>query len=125
MRQFLAGLVLFIVCAHCDAQTVLPFVDCIDFDAAANEVTAYFSYANGTGAVVAVALGAGNFFSPAPIGRGQPVSFQTGVVRKAFSVAFPAGSTLTWTLLGNTAVAAEDPTAYCYHDDIFKSGFGG
>jgi hypothetical protein len=125
MRKLFAVGLLFagIHAEHCAAQPVLPFVDCVDFDAATNQVTAWFSYANGTGATVFVAGGSGNFFTPAPVLRDQPTSFVTGVQRKVFSATFPADSTLTWTVQGSDAVAANDSTAYCYHEYIFVSDF--
>ena len=107
----------------CAAQTVVPFVDCVDFDPAGDAVTAWFSYANGTGDLVFVPLGVDNYFDPLPAGRGQPTTFATGVVRKVFSVTFPAASVLTWNLQGNVAVASNDPFSYCYHEDIFRDGF--
>lgn len=128
MRYVVAGVALFIFLVHpaaAVAQTVLPFVDCVDFDAAHDQVTAWFSYANGAGASVMVAVGANNLFDPAPAVRGQPTTFLPGVARKAFSETFPAQSTLTWYLQGNAAVATNDAAAYCYHDDLFADGFEG
>jgi hypothetical protein len=128
MRQIVAGLALIIAClgpGRCFADTVLPFVDCVDYDAASDEVTAWFSYANGAGISVNIQIGANNLFDPMPSARNQPTVFLPGVIRNAFSETFPAQSTLTWYLQGNAAVASNDATAYCYHDDVFADDFEG
>ncbi|MDF2693439.1 MAG: uncharacterized protein K0S65_1822 [Labilithrix sp.] len=90
--------------SRADAQ-VIPRVDCVD--TAGNIPVAWFGYTNVGAAAVNVPVGASNFFSPTPGARGQPTAFASGDFSRVFSVSFPVGTTLGWTLSGVTATASE------------------
>lgn len=94
---------------------VMPILDCVTVDSATGEATAFFSYDNKTASTVTVAIGADNRFQLSPQDRGQGTAFLAGFHRKAFSVVFDTATetTITWQLLGNSAVASDDPTVYC------------
>jgi hypothetical protein len=70
--------------------------------------TAYFGYENTEAQAVTIPLGPDNRFSPVPLSRGQPTTFQPGrstpYPHASFSVVFEGG-TLTWSLKGRTVTA--------------------
>ena len=94
---------------------VTPFLDCVSFDAPSNTLTAIFGYVSANSDAVVVALGPDNFFSPDPQNRGQANLFFPGVNHNAFEVAFSLAdsSSITWTLLGQSVTASNDPQLYC------------
>ncbi|HZS48072.1 MAG TPA: hypothetical protein VFC63_23585 [Blastocatellia bacterium] len=94
---------------------ITPFLDCVSFDAADNTLTAIFGYVSANTGNVQVPVGTNNFFAPSPIGRGQTTTFFPGMNHEAFEIAFPLDSTssITWTLLGQSVTASNDPSLYC------------
>jgi hypothetical protein len=92
-----------------------PILDCVNFDQAANEVTAFFGYVNTNPGQLTIPVGAQNFFDPSPGFRGQPIMFDSGTVHHAFSATFllDVSASITWHLGGFTATASNDPTLYC------------
>ena len=93
-----------------------PVLDCVTYSA--DTVTATFGYINVNASTVDVPYGVSNFFTPAPLFRGQPTSFLPGTHHEVVRIPFPADETLTWTLSGSTVEASNDPNTYC-------SGSGG
>ncbi len=79
-----------------------PIAECIDKNLDGS-YTARFGYRNTGTLPINVAVGNFNGFSPAPIDRGQPKTFNPGQFNSVFSAVFPAGSSLSW-LLGNAVV---------------------
>lgn len=94
---------------------IAPFLDCVTYDAPDNTLTAIFNYVSANAGNVQVPVGASNFFSPSPIGRGQVTTFFPGTNLEAFEVSFPLDATpsITWTLLGQPVTASNDPSTYC------------
>lgn len=85
--------------------TVVPVLDCMEYKANINAVTAHFGYVNTAVDVVDVPFGQYNFFTPSPPFRGQPTTFNTGTQRRVFSVTFPASSYVEWNLDGSKVKA--------------------
>jgi hypothetical protein len=99
---------------------IIPVVNCVFFDPAKNEVTAFFGYISTHDVVVAVGLEQA-FFSPGPPDRGQPLVFEPGVHAYAFSTRFVVSSLtpqLAWEVTSPgedtiVAVAQNNPATYC------------
>jgi hypothetical protein len=89
-----------------------PVVDCVDFGGTFN--TAHFGIYNDYSATISVPVGANNGLSPGNLNRGQPVSFSSGKSAGGFSVTFPVGTTLTWTLGDASATAGWSSPACIY-----------
>jgi uncharacterized repeat protein (TIGR01451 family) len=87
---------------------VQPTVKCVDVNG--GTFTAIFGYVNPNPTVVTVAVGSGNSFSPDPVDRGQPATFNPGTVESAVKTSGDTGSTLVWsvTVGGVTASASAD-----------------
>jgi uncharacterized repeat protein (TIGR01451 family) len=87
---------------------VQPTVKCVDDNG--TTFTAVFGYSNPNPTAVTVAVGNGNSFSPDPVDRGQPTTFNPGTVESAVTTSGTAGSTLVWSLTvgGVTASASAD-----------------
>ena len=97
------------------AQSVAPILNCVEYDASTNTLTAHFGYVNTNASTVLITLGASNFFSPAPLSRGQPTSFLPGIHNDLFSVSqtLDVTTSLTWNLDGLSVTATNDPSLYC------------
>lgn len=99
------------------AQAALrPVLECVD-DNGDGTYTAHFGYRNEDTINVAVPVGTGNRFTPAPQDRGQTTDFLPGRQVRTFSVVFD-GSNLVWTLTGpngqtRTATASSNPAQRC------------
>jgi len=65
---------------------LLPVLDCVSYSAATDTVTGYFGYPNLKSAIITVPLGSENFFTTAPIDRGQPTLFLPGAAHQMFSL---------------------------------------
>ncbi len=77
---------------------VTPLLHDVTWRLDTNAATAYYGYNNTSSTAVDVPFGQFNFFAPSPPFRGQPTTFQPGLVASAFTVTFPAGSFVEWTL---------------------------
>jgi hypothetical protein len=88
-----------------------PIFPLLDNVAAQDDGTfiAYFGYENKNEFALQVPIGPENYFSPDPINRNQPTTFQPGrsLDRRngTFAVQFKGG-VLQWTLTGHTTTAA-------------------
>jgi hypothetical protein len=79
------------------AKPIGLFVTCIDKHDSTYDAT--FGYENDNGVAETIPIGDANFFSPAPVDRGQPTTFAPGRNAHAITVhGVPANSQLTWTL---------------------------
>ncbi|HLH17290.1 MAG TPA: hypothetical protein VKX45_08720 [Bryobacteraceae bacterium] len=94
---------------------VYPILDCVTYNPGTNELTGYFGYLNINSSATAILPGGSNFFIPGPVNRGQPSTYNTGIFHKAFAVtiSLKVFTQLSWTLLGTTVVATNDPSQYC------------
>jgi len=115
-RFFLTGLSAILALAAPQLATaqisIIPVLSCVTVDASTNVATAYFGWVSLESTPVVIPLGVSNFFAPPPAFRNQPTTFAPGQNYKAFSVAFPADTTLTWTLNG-VAVSASAASPSC------------
>lgn len=113
MKKVFAGLVF--AATALSAQTIYPIVTCVSYNASTNWLAVNFGYVNSFSDAWFVPIGGDNFITPPPGDRDQTSFFQQGVVRNAFSTNWDLSSTptLTWTVLGNSATASNDPTMYC------------
>lgn len=92
-------------------QPVQPFVKCVDVSGAT--FTAVFGYSNPNTTAVAVPVGAANSFSPDPVDRGQPSTFNPGDVESAVTATGTTGSTLAWTVkVGAVASSASADASF-------------
>jgi uncharacterized repeat protein (TIGR01451 family) len=82
---------------------IQPFVKCVDDDG--TTMQAVFGYTNPNGVAVNVDVGSANAFSPAPVNRGQPTTFDPGTVEPAVTVPGASGSSITWNLTSASATA--------------------
>lgn len=117
-RSFtLAVLFLFITAglsSSADGQNVTPLLDCIEYDAATDTVTAHLGYdSREPNAVSQVLVGNDNRFVPNPANRGQNVLYLPGLHQRAFSVTFPGNTINQWLLLGQALTISHNPSAYC------------
>src|SRR5262249_44453842 len=63
-----------------------------------------------------VDVGSDNTVSPPPPNRGQTVFFDPGINHNAWATTIqlnPSVTSITWTVLGNSATATNDPDLYC------------
>ena len=116
-RRFLFVLVLIAFSQLATAQTsvVVPFVNCVEYDASMETLTVYFGYIN-TGGSTSIPYGSNNFVNVAPnIRSGQPTTFSSGRHDFVWSTTFPlfSSSSLAWSLYGVSATATNDPSMYC------------
>ena len=99
-------------------QRVEPRLECVEPNVpSVGLYTAHWGYENETSSIINLPLGSANKFTPAPIDRGQPVSFSPGERQNVFTTVFD-GSNLTWTLIGpdgheRTATATSNPIQRC------------
>lgn len=92
-------------------RPVQLFVKCVDNNGAT--FRAVFGYSNPNETAVTVSVGSANGFSPAPINRGQPTTFQPGTVESAVTVTENAGATLVWSVsVGGVASSAAALASY-------------
>ncbi len=104
------------VAAHAQGSAVKPVLECVS-DNGDGTYTARFGYLNQNAAVVTIAVGGDNKFTPSPQDRGQTTEFQPGRQRDVFRVTFD-GSNLVWTLKGpdgrrRTSTASSNPQQRC------------
>lgn len=94
---------------------VAPFLDCVAYFPGQNELTGLFGYTSSNDGDVSIPVGTQNVISPAPDDQGQPTTFSPGTNHSVFSVSvhLDAHSSISWTLLGQTATATNDPNEYC------------
>jgi hypothetical protein len=94
---------------------ITPFVDCVSFNQALNELSVNFGYINAFSESQFIDVGDNNFISPAPADRDQTTLFTAGVVHDAWSVTILLNQTpsITWSVTGVSATASNDPTTYC------------
>jgi hypothetical protein len=95
---------------------VAPFLDCISYDQATNTVTAFFGYVSANSGSVIIKVGPDNEITPGLANRGQPDIYAPGTFHMIWHTSFtltqfPNG--ITWTLLGQSVVATNDPNSYC------------
>jgi hypothetical protein len=100
--------------AAAQAARVVPLVDCISYDPAADEVTAWLGYRYTGAADRTVPIGGNNLFDPGPTDRGQPTVFTPGQFLRVVRVTVPADSLpLIWFVDGNLVEVMNDPAQYC------------
>jgi hypothetical protein len=96
---------------------VRPILECVVANVDGS-LTAYYGYDSDEPGAVTIPVGAANQFSPAPIDRGQPTTFNPGTTPEwpasAFSVTFNE-AVLSWTLNGITVTADANTTPCAYH----------
>lgn len=90
-------------------QPVQPTVKCVDVNGPT--FTAVFGYSNPNPTAVTVAVGSANSFSPDPVDRGQPATFNPGTVDSAVTTTGPAGSTLVWSVTVGGVTSSATATA--------------
>lgn len=103
------AVLLLVPAAH--AQSVFPFVDCVEHEEGSDTITAHFGYASLESSSRTINLGTNNLFIPnPPINRGQPTFFSPGVFYGIFSATWDLNDheTLTWRIRGEDAVASVD-----------------
>jgi hypothetical protein len=108
----------FLICLFCAGfsinafavDKIAPLLDCVDYNAETEEVTAHFGYINANANAVNIPVGADNFFHASLTYQGQPTVFQTGTHHNAFTAIFylDETSSLTWKLLGIPVTASLD-----------------
>jgi len=92
---------------------LLPVLDCVSYSAATDTVTGYFGYTNLTSSTITVPIGSENFFTTAPIDRGQPTLFLPGAAHQVFSVTYPIDGSATWHLGGTEVTSVYTPANLC------------
>lgn len=83
---------------------VTPELNCVYIDVN-GDIVARFGYRNQNNNNISVPVGANNYFTPAPQGRGQNTTFFPGTYCNEFNVTFPSVSSLSWYLQGTTVTA--------------------
>jgi hypothetical protein len=101
--------------AEQDTPQITPFVDCVSFNQAQNELSVNFGYINTFTSAEFIPIGDANFISPPPEDRNQTTLFQTGVVHNAWSttIVLDQTPTITWNVSGVSCTASNDPNVYC------------
>lgn len=101
--------------AVAQAGLITPFVNCVSFNEAQNELSVNFGYVNADTSDDFVAISSDNFISPPPEDRDQTTFFQMGVTFQAWSTTIFLSNTpsITWTVLGQSVTATNDPSKYC------------
>lgn len=94
------------------AQNITPLLDCIEYDAAANLMTAHFGYDSRNAAAVTIPVGADNRFVPAPANRGQITVFQPGLHERAFSLTISVNGVI-WLFEGQGLPVLFDQKNFC------------
>ena len=108
-------LVLLLTSGAAMASGIVPFLSCVAYDQPQNLLTAFFGYSSANSGTVIISAGNENFMSPGEPNLGQPVVFNSGTDTNAFIVTVDLSQTtsLTWTLLGQSVTATNDPSQYC------------
>jgi len=88
-------------------EPVLPILECVTHQPTGG-LTASFGYNNENASNVSIPVDVvpSNYFAPDPKFRGQPVLYEAGLHDFVFAVDFDPLTAISWTLLGNTVVAA-------------------
>jgi hypothetical protein len=94
--------------AAAETYNITPFLNCIDYNAAANSITAYFGYESTEQAIIQVNVGNDNRFIPNPAGQGQPTLFLPGLFERAFRVTLDGSSITQWIFLGIPVTISKD-----------------
>jgi hypothetical protein len=104
---------------------VSPFVDCVTFNPATNQMTAYFGYTNlASSAALSNAAGSGtNFMVPGPQDSGQPSIFQRGTYHFVFSKTISTSPVrdIVWILDADIAIAGSH-SARCVGQNFTYQG---
>jgi hypothetical protein len=87
-----------------DPTQIVPGLQCVTNDAASGHFVGIFRAQNPTSSTIVVPLGASNSMAPAPLGPSQPTSFTSGT--RYFSIGFPVGGSITWTIGGHSVTAS-------------------
>lgn len=114
------------VCATQPPLKLRPTLECVT-DNGDGTYTAHFGYVN-EDAGTEFPLGPNNRFDPAPMDRGQPVTFASGRTPPWPQAAFPVvfdGAPLTWTLNGRTVTATRDSAPCAYRMSLDKQWVDG
>lgn len=98
------------------AWEIQPFVECVKLERRSGlYFIAYFGYHSPNSQPVTLTPGTeDNYILPTPPDRGQPGVFEAGERRFVFSLIFPTGSQLIWTLNGRKAVASSSMPCTSY-----------
>jgi collagen triple helix repeat protein len=98
-----------------DTPTITPFVECVSFNEAQNELSINFGYISTFSDRIFVPIGDANFIFPPPADRNQTTFFTPGVVHQAWSTTtlLDQTSSITWTVNGVSVTASNDPNVYC------------
>jgi hypothetical protein len=115
MKRAVLTLLLITAATGRAATGVSPFLSCVSYNASTNLLTAIFGYVSSNSGTVLLAVGPENFVSPDPQNRGQPTAFSPGANTSAWQTTFDVTQTaqITWTLLGQSVTASNDPSSYC------------
>jgi hypothetical protein len=104
---------------------VSPFVDCVTFNPATNQMTAYFGYTNlASSAALSNAAGSStNFMVPGPQDSGQPSIFQRGTYHFVFSKTISTSPVrdIVWILDADIAIAGSH-SARCVGQNFTYQG---
>jgi len=95
---------------------ITPFVDCVSYDTSNGDLFVRWGYINPFPSTQFVDVGSDNMINPPPPNRGQSVFFDPGVNHSAWATTIqlnPSVTSITWTVLGKSATATNDPTLYC------------
>lgn len=94
---------------------VAPILNCVSYDQNANVLTAFFGYVSANSDDVVIPIGDLNFVSPDPSNRGQTVVFKPITENDAWETTFSLATSpsITWTLLGQSVTASNNPMNYC------------
>lgn len=96
---------------------IAPFLSCVVNDNlyGQNWLSVWFGYVSANSGTIDIPVGADNFVSPDPADRGQATTFSPGAQSSSWVTTFDLGQTpsLTWTLLGQSTTATDDPSNYC------------
>ncbi|WP_138731693.1 hypothetical protein [Modestobacter excelsi] len=91
--------------AVAQSGVVTPLFECVTKLHGAAGWTALMGYSNSSNAPVTWAVGPENVLRPSARNGEQPTTFQPGVHRGVFTVAFTTGNSVSWTVGGSSVVA--------------------
>ena len=111
---------LMLVAARSSAQptpVLYPYLDCVIYNAGQHTVIGFLGHVSTYDSALSLSNG-DNFFDPPPDTRGQPTIFQPGFHPRVFTVVYSLDDVpdLTWFLLGQPLLIANDPAHYCTGD---------
>lgn len=94
---------------------IVPFLNCVSYDPYNDLLTAFFGYVSANTGLVVVSVGPENYVTPNPEDRGQPTVFDPGSTDDAWQTTFSPSTTssITWSLLGTSVTASNQPDQYC------------